>query len=159
MYNKRSVLKSSLIGWTDWLREVQKSYNISSWASFSSKRWSIRSSSYFHCAIKYGNSESFSYLGKHYELGLGINEDETKAFRLYMNGAELEDPQCVYLVGNCFRNGYCIEEDDVMGYEYYEKAADAGHITGLHQVGWCLQNGVGTEVDVAEGVKYFKAAA
>lgn len=62
-----------------------------------------KSASFFRCAISYGNTEALDYLGKQYEQGLEIEEDQSKAMELYIPGAQQQDPEWLYEVGECYR--------------------------------------------------------
>lgn len=77
-----------------------------------------KSASFFQCAINYGNTKAFAYLGRQYGLGLGMIQDEIKAVELFMKGAELEDPERLYEMGACFENGWGVEKDEIMSGEF-----------------------------------------
>lgn len=89
-----------------------------------------RSASLFQCAIRYGNSEAFALLGRQYNYGLGMIEDEIKAVELLMTGVELQDPECLYEMGVCFEYGYGAHANAEKQFEYYSKAANVGHVGG-----------------------------
>lgn len=95
------------------------------------------------------------YLGKQYEEGLRMIEDESKAVELYMSGAELENPKCLYEMGGCFHHGYGVEKYE----EKHTKAANVGHVGGQREMAYCMKREMGTEVNVKQSVKCQKGAA
>lgn len=68
-----------------------------------------------------------------------------------MNGAELQDPESLYEVRNCFQDGYGVDKNGSKQFDYYSKAAHAGHIAGKREEGRCLRAGMGTKVDLVLG--------
>lgn len=79
-----------------------------------------KSACFFKCAINYGNSEAFAYLGWNYSRGLGMIEDDNKALELYIKVAEMQDPECLYAMALYFEFGFG-------ALYHFRLSADLGH--------------------------------
>lgn len=66
-------------------------------------------------------------LASMYYSGDGVEKDVAKAFSMYCQLAELNDPDALYQVGKMYINGEGTEADPQKGFEMIGRAASAGH--------------------------------
>ncbi len=62
-------------------------------------------------------------LGVCYELGIGVEKDENKAFDFYQKSAENGCINAIFQLGYCYVNGIGIEVNKDKGFELYNEAA------------------------------------
>src|SRR5207248_9811953 len=82
---------------------------------------------WFDRAAKSSNAQAQYNLGQCYELGNGIDKDETKAFACYKRSAENGDVNARFQLGYCYVNGIGTEINEEKGFELYNEAAGNKH--------------------------------
>src|SRR5256885_725545 len=82
-----------------------------------------------------------------YANGIGVENDEVKAFEWYKKSAEqgFSNAQCN--LGVCYANGIGVKKDEVKAFEWYKKSAEQGFSNAQYNLGYCYQNGKGVEKD------------
>lgn len=66
----------------------------------------------------------------------------------YKTLAELNDPNDIYELGECYWEGKeGFEQSYEKAVECYLKAADEGHIESIYSLGYCYANALGVEQD------------
>ncbi|RIB00316.1 hypothetical protein C2G38_2234770, partial [Gigaspora rosea] len=105
------------------------------------------------------DSKQLRTLGYNYELGIGVEKDEKKAFEYYMKAAELGNPTAMQDVSLCYYYGIGVEINYQKSFEYCKKSADLGNAMGMSNVGDHYQHGQGVDQDYNKAFKYFEKAA
>ena len=79
---------------------------------------------YWYTKAADGGEEVANYnLGVCYELGIGVEKDESKAFDFYQKSAENGDMAAKFQLGYCYVNGIGTDIDKDKGVELYNEAA------------------------------------
>ena len=66
-------------------------------------------------------------LGRLYQMGLGVAQDDKKASQWYKKAAEQDLPIAQYVVGVLYENGQGVAQDNKKAFEWYSKAAEQGY--------------------------------
>jgi uncharacterized protein len=82
------------------------------------------------------NSVAMNNLGYCYHLGIGVDEDKTKAFELYMyeQSALLGNSAAMFNVGVCYEDGEGVTIDMNKAKEWYTKATAQGNTNAQTQL-------------------------
>lgn len=86
-------------------------------------------------------------LGEAYRRGLGVKEDDKKAFALYQKAEALGEPYGSYNLGQCYLNGWGTAEDEHAAIPYFQRSALAGVLDAVRMLAVCNYYGYGTPVD------------
>lgn len=81
------------------------------------------------------------------------------AFQWYLKGAELNDTNCIFETGRCYRFGAGVEENPDQALAYYRKAAEAGSAKAMVELGLCYEYEYGVEFDAQKAFDYMQQAA
>lgn len=109
-------------------------------------------------AAEKGHKKAQYRLGKCYDKGLGVKEDDKQAFRWYNKSAEQKFAKAQYEVGKCYKNGEGIEKNRDMAFKYFTLSADQGNAEAQLALGKCYMKGRGTAKDLAKAKELFKKA-
>lgn len=83
---------------------------------------------YMYMASKYGDADSYLYIGEMLEKGLGIEVSLENALSWYKLGIFMnEDAECYFRVANFYENGMGVEKNLIEAKNLYEKAALKNH--------------------------------
>ena len=83
----------------------------------------LKAIQYYETACRMGEPLAWSNLGccYYYEL-----KDYRKAFEVFAEGAALfREPECLYMLGDMYKNGYHVEKSGVKSFELYKRALQA----------------------------------
>uniref|UniRef100_U9SX09 Protein kinase domain-containing protein n=1 Tax=Rhizophagus irregularis (strain DAOM 181602 / DAOM 197198 / MUCL 43194) TaxID=747089 RepID=U9SX09_RHIID len=108
--------------------------------------------------INQNNSDSIFLLGYFNYLGIETNEDNKKAFDLFINASEQGHTLAQLYVGACYQAGYGTTKDEKLALKYYEKIANMGYAAGLLKVGYCYNCGIGTSVNYQKAFELYQQA-
>jgi TPR repeat protein len=97
--------------------------------------------------------------GVMYNRGLGVEQDDTKAFRYYKLAAEQRYARSQYNVGQMLQHGTGVGQDDELAVNYYTLAALQGLCAAQGSLGHMYNNGQGVQQDVTRAAELFKLAA
>lgn len=81
-------------------------------------------------------------LGVLYMNGQGVPKDEKMAVELFRDGAEKNNPPCMFFYAMCLEGGVVVEKNADLAREWYVKAARAGNKPALD---WCKKNAISVE--------------
>jgi len=110
-------------------------------------------------AAERGNAISQSILGMCYEQGLGVDQDDNKAFYWYRKASEQGDTSAQNQLGRMYLKGIGVEQDDSMAIYWYSKAAEWGDATAQNELGWMYEKGRGVEQDDNMAVYWYRESA
>jgi TPR repeat protein len=80
----------------------------------------------FSAASALGNLNAQGNLGVLYMTGKGVEKDETKAVKLFRDGAEKGDPSCMFFYAQSLENGVGVRKDPDAAKHWRLRAAEAG---------------------------------
>ena len=93
----------------------------------------------FSRATELGFLDSQGNLGVLYINGQGVAKDEKKAASLFQDGAEKDNPSCMFYYAMCLEGGVGVAKDEDKAKEWYVKAAKGGDPRAID---WCKKNDV-----------------
>lgn len=99
--------------------------------------------------------------GQYLEFGYHTNgeTDQQEAVRMYEKGAELQEINCIYEMGRCYRYGIVHEQNPDLAVAYFQKAADAGLPKGMVELAMCYDYEFGVSFDAQKTFDLMKEAA
>lgn len=81
-------------------------------------------------AAEMGHKKAQFKLGRCYDKGEGVPEDNIKAFQWYFKSAQQGYDKAQYQVGRCYKKGKGVAKDPQKAYEYFVKAAKQDNANG-----------------------------
>ena len=96
-------------------------------------------------------------LARMYEKGIGIERDEKKANRLYLDSALQGDEDAMFILGCKYDQGD--DKDETKAVEWYMKAAQHGDSYSQFNLGCMYASGRGVDKNDTKAVKWFEKAA
>lgn len=109
-------------------------------------------------AAEKGHKKAQYRLGRCYDKGYGVREDDKLAFGWYAKSAAQGYAKAEYQLGKCYKNGEGTTKDRSKAVEYFRKAAAQGNADGQLALGKCYLKGKGVPEDLAKAVALFKKA-
>ena len=107
-----------------------------------------------------GNTNAQCNLGRCYEYGYGVNENEQEAFEWYKIAAENGNAEAQFKLGRCYEYEECgVDENEQEEFEWFKRAAKQGHAQAQYELGFCYEYGKGTKIDEEKAFEWFKRAA
>ena len=94
-----------------------------------------------------------------YDNGLGVDQDEDRACRLYQESAAHGYTPALCNLGVCYESGQGVEKDPAKAVELYRQAADQGYPMGRCNLGVMYFFGQGVEKDQKKAAYCFAQAA
>lgn len=113
----------------------------------------------FQAAWDAGDADGAFYLGRLFELGVGIEADLTRAAQLYAVGAESGSARAKNRYGLMFIEGRPVLKDFERGTKLVCEAAAAGDANGQFNCGVSHADGLGVPVDPAKAQDWWRKAA
>ena len=108
----------------------------------------------FEQGVEGGSVGSLTTVARCHYSGMGVEEDEVKAFELYREAAVLGLQQCQFKVGRCYYFGEGVEQNYKEALKWFKFAADQGHADSQFMVG-CMYKVTSTP----GAFKYYSIAA
>jgi TPR repeat protein len=109
--------------------------------------------------ISQNNLDSIFLLGYFNYLGIETNEDNKKAFDLFISASEQSHTLAQLYVGICYETGRGTAKDEKLAFKYYEKIAIMGYASGLIRVGQCYDLGIGITINKHKAFELYQHAA
>lgn len=106
-----------------------------------------------------GKSRAQSLLGRIYEEGWGIHQDDHKAVEWYRKAAEQGYSSAQNNLGWMYEEGRGVPQDDRQAVEWYRKAAEQGYSTAQNNLGWMYEKGRGVLQDDRQAAEWYSKAA
>ena len=91
--------------------------------------------------------------------GIGIKQDEVKAFDWYLKAAEQGLARAQDLLGDCYFYGQGIELDESEAVRWFRKSAEQDYAPGQYDLAWCYEKGLGIEQDLNKAIELYEKAA
>ena len=109
-------------------------------------------------AAEKGHKKAQYRLGRCYDKGYGVKEDDQAAFRWYLKAAQQGHAKAQYQVGKCYKNGEGVEKNRVKAFQYFEKAAKQDNGKAQLALGKCYLKGKGVAADRAKAISWLRKA-
>jgi TPR repeat protein len=95
-----------------------------------------------------------------YDVGKGVTQDFTQAFKYYTIGANANESYAQCNLGVDYLKGIGCIQDDVKAFELFKKSAEQGNAAGLANLGYMYEsNRGGAGYDIDKAYMYYKQAA
>jgi len=101
-------------------------------------------------AAEKGHKKAQYRLGRCYDKGRGVEENDKLAFQWYSKSAAQGYAKAQYEVGKCYKNGEGVEKDKKKAFEYFTKAAKQENADAELALGKCYLKGKGVAADKAK---------
>ncbi|GET03200.1 kinase-like domain-containing protein [Rhizophagus clarus] len=97
-----------------------------------------------------------------------VNEDNEKAFNLFINASEKNHTLAQFFVGKCYKFGYGTNKNGKLAFEYYEKAAnkncavaqlEIGDKEAQYNLALMYENGDGITKDIDKAIYWYDKSA
>ena len=112
----------------------------------------------FSSAAQQGNKKAQYYLGRCYDKGRGVAEDNAKAFEWYQKSASQDYHKAQYELGRCYKKGKGTTKDLVKAAEYFQKSATQGNAEAQYELGKCYLKGKGVTLNEAKASELINQA-
>ena len=105
-----------------------------------------------------GHKKAQYRLGRCYDKGRGVAEDDKQAFYWYSKSAAQDYAKAQYEVGKSYRHGEGVEKDLKKAVEYFTRAARQDNADAQLALGKCYLKGKGVTADRAKAKSWIKKA-
>ena len=105
-----------------------------------------------------GDAEALNNLGYMYGDGIGVEQDDVEAVRLYKLAAEQDHASAMNNLGWMYEHGRGVEQDDVEAVRLYKLAAEQDNASAMSNLGWMYQHGRGVEQDLDTAKMWYELA-
>ena len=109
-------------------------------------------------AAEKGHKKAQYRLGRCYDKGRGVAEDDKKAFFWYSKSAAQGYAKAQYEVGKCYKDGEGTEKDRAKAVDYFTRAAKQEHAEAEYALGKCYLKGKGVTADRAKAKTWLSRA-
>jgi hypothetical protein len=106
-----------------------------------------------------GDAEASNAIGMMYKYGLGMKQNDERAFNLFSKAAEQGYAKAWYNLGLMYKFGHFVEQDFEKAVECFEKAKETGYDNVDYQLGYMHYKGMGVKQSYREAVRYFEQGA
>ena len=111
-----------------------------------------------HAAAELGHKKAQYRLGRCYDKGHGIKEDDKQAVHWYRKSADQGFAKAQYELGKCYKNGEGIGKNRTMAVKYFQLAAAQDNAEAQLALGKCYMKGKGTAADPVKAKYWFNKA-
>ena len=110
-------------------------------------------------AVGQGHATAQYNLGRMYDNGHGVRQDDQKAFEWYTKAANQGHADAQYTLGVMYDYGRRgVLQDYQKAFEWFTKAANQGHAKAQYNLGWMYENGRGVSQDKSTAKIYYHQA-
>ncbi len=106
-----------------------------------------------------GNVDALNMLAQLYRLGLGVQQDDKKAFDLYEQAANRGSDEAQVNVAFQLLTGKGVEQDREQAASWFAKASDRGNPLAQYNLGLMYEKGIGVEQDREFAAELYSIAA
>jgi len=98
-------------------------------------------------------------LGRMYETGRGVEQDDSEAARWYQRAADQKHADARHRLAVMYANGRGVEQNNRRAAWLFLDAAEQGHPRAQYEVGVSYETGRGAEQNEAESARWYRRAA
>jgi len=109
-------------------------------------------------AAEKGHKKAQYRLGRCYDKGHGVAENDVQAFQWYSKSAAQEYAKAQYAVGKCYKDGKGVEKDRKKAVAWFSKAAKQDNADAQYALGKCYLKGKGVDADPKKAKSLLKKA-
>ena len=109
-------------------------------------------------AAEKGHKKAQYRLGRCYDKGHGVTENDVQAFKWYSKSAAQEYAKAQYAVGKCYKDGKGVEKDRKKAVAWFSKAAKQDNADAQYALGKCYLKGKGVDADPKKAKSLLKKA-
>lgn len=109
-------------------------------------------------AAEKGHKKAQYRLGRCYDKGHGVAENDVQAFKWYSKSAAQEYAKAQYAVGKCYKDGKGVEKDRKKAVAWFSKAAKQDNADGQYALGKSYLKGKGIEADEKKAKSWLSKA-
>lgn len=109
-------------------------------------------------AAKKNHKKAQYRLGRCYDKGRGVEENDSLAFLWYSKSAEQNYHKAQYQVGRCYKKGKFVKKDHATAFRYFLKSARQNNADAALALAECYMKGKGTEKNLAKAKQWVKRA-
>ena len=95
-----------------------------------------------------------SELARRYEYGDGVDRDEEKAFKLYLEAAEDGYIPAMHEVAQCYERGDGVDRDEEKAFKWYLKAAESYDVAAISEVAERYETGNGVQKNMEKASEW-----
>ena len=106
-----------------------------------------------------GDVDSLNMLAQLYRLGLGVQQDDAKAFELYEQAANRGSADAQVNVAFQLLTGKGVEQDREQAASWFAKASDRGNALAQYNLGLMYEKGIGVEQDRDFATELYRISA
>ena len=99
------------------------------------------------------------HLARAYRDGIGVEENDEKAFQLAESAAQSDYPPAQSMLGRMYSRGEGVDKNFTQAVSWYEKAAANGDADGNYSLGFMYSSGVGLPKQLSNAERYLRIAA
>jgi hypothetical protein len=105
------------------------------------------------------NPQALVELGRRYEEGNAVEQNDTIAYEMYVRAAARSHPAGMTFLGQSLLYGRGAVEDKSQAVAWFRKGAEAGFSLAMHYLGECYVEGYGVKADLEEAVHWYRLGA
>ena len=109
-------------------------------------------------AAEKGHKKAQYRMGRCYDKGNGVREDDKQAVAWYAKSAAQGYAKAQYQLGKCYKNGEGVTKDVKKAFEYFSLAAKQDNADAQLALGKCYLKGKGVVADKAKAKAWFVKA-
>lgn len=109
-------------------------------------------------AAEKGHKKAQYRLGRCYDKGHGVEENDAQAFKWYSKSAAQDYAKAQYAVGKCYKDGKGVEKDRKKAVDWFSKAAKQDNADGQYALGKSYMKGKGIAADEKKAKSWLKKA-
>ena len=109
-------------------------------------------------AAEKGHKKAQYRLGRCYDKGNGVEENDNLAFQWYQKSALQDYAKAQYQLGKCYKNGEGVEKDRKIAAEWFLKAAKQDNANAQLALAKAYMKGKGVTASQPEAKKWLKKA-
>lgn len=109
-------------------------------------------------AAEKGHKKAQYRLGRCYDKGHGVEENDALAFKWYSKSAAQEYAKAEYAVGKCYKDGKGVEKDRKKAVSWFSKAANQDNADAQFALGKSYLKGKGVAADEKKAKSWLKKA-
>lgn len=96
-----------------------------------------------------------------YEIGLKLfdRHEYTKALVYFKKGEELDNSDCICIIGYMYERGLGVEQDNVMAVHYYQKATSLNNVVASCNLAYFYELGIGVKQDYQRAYELYLQGA
>jgi hypothetical protein len=100
-----------------------------------------------------------NHLGSIYDLGTGVEQDFSEAFKWYRKAAQQGYAKAERNLANLYQTGHGIAQDSAEALKWFRRAAKHGDSQSQNYLGTIFAMGTGVPKDIVEALKWFILSA